>query len=162
MLVSSTSPSISIITPTLTLTLILTGDAQINFFMYQSVGSPELFWDDGVPLHRARFPNSDDDQLLIPNNSITISSVRGGGRSDDGGDAEVSENGNRFFCFGISFVFLSVFESRVILSYKSHALLSSSLPSFLSPRHAHPRPPFMQGALTCSKSPLLYAQMSTY
>ena len=57
--------------------------------MYQPAGSPELFWEDGVPLHRARFPNSQDDQLLIPNNSMAITSVRGGGRADDGGDAEV-------------------------------------------------------------------------
>eukprot|EP01043_Picozoa_sp_COSAG02_P021442 COSAG02_NODE_1089_length_14662_cov_100.768180_10_plen_266_part_00 len=50
------------------------GDAQINFFLFEGSGQAELFWD-GEPLHLARYPNSPDDQLLIPQNSMSIASV---------------------------------------------------------------------------------------
>lgn len=55
------------------------GDAQINFFLFRSFGAAELYWNGGLPLHRARFPNVADDQLLIPQSSMVISAVRHGG-----------------------------------------------------------------------------------
>lgn len=50
------------------------GDAQINFFLFEGSGQAELFWD-GEPMHLARYPNSPDDQLLIPQNSMHIAAV---------------------------------------------------------------------------------------
>jgi hypothetical protein len=50
------------------------GNAQIDFFKFLPVGAAELFWA-GQPLHRARWPNADDDQLLIPQNSMGITRV---------------------------------------------------------------------------------------
>ena len=50
------------------------GDAQINFFLFEGSGQAELFWN-GEPLHLARYPNSPDDQLLVPQNSMRIASV---------------------------------------------------------------------------------------
>lgn len=53
------------------------GNAQIDFFKFLPSGAAELFWN-GVPYHRARFPNEDDDQLLIPQNSVLIEAVKQG------------------------------------------------------------------------------------
>ena len=50
------------------------GDAQIDFYKLRGSGAAELFWG-GRPLHRARHPESDDDQLLVPQNSLMIKAV---------------------------------------------------------------------------------------
>jgi hypothetical protein len=50
------------------------GNAQIDFYKFLPVGAAELFVG-GRPLHRARWPNCDDDQLLIPQNSMKIEHV---------------------------------------------------------------------------------------
>jgi hypothetical protein len=50
------------------------GDAQINFYLFTGSGQAELFWN-GEAMHLARFPNSADDQLLIPQNSLHIASI---------------------------------------------------------------------------------------
>ena len=65
------------------------GDAQINFFLFEPTGAAEVFWANGAALHRARYPNSDDDQLLIPQNSMLVTSVHHG----DGG-AEINSVGD--------------------------------------------------------------------
>jgi hypothetical protein len=51
------------------------GNAQIDFYKFEPVGASELWWGKRRPLHRARFPNVQDDQLLIPQNSMVIGHV---------------------------------------------------------------------------------------
>lgn len=53
------------------------GNAQINFYLFEGSGQAELFWGEEA-LHLARYPNSEDDQLLIPQNSMLIRSVQHG------------------------------------------------------------------------------------
>ena len=54
------------------------GNAQINFYLFEGSGQAEAFWGGGEALHLARYPNSVDDQLLIPQNSMLIRSVHHG------------------------------------------------------------------------------------